>query len=68
MSVRNCSECGKDQNVLQHFNCGFSVDKTFKHIEVLKTKDTYNICTSKKLKDSTAKDVFNRKFDVRSEE
>ena len=46
MSVRSCSECERDQNVLQHINqnvlqhinCGFSVDKTFKHIELLKTK------------------------------
>ena len=27
MLVRNCSECERDQNVLQHINCGFSVDK-----------------------------------------
>ena len=47
MSVRNCSDCERDQNVLQHINCGFSVDKTFKHIEMLKTKDIYNICISK---------------------
>ena len=47
MSVSNCSDCERDQNVLQHINCGFSVDKTFKHIEMLKTKDTYNICISK---------------------
>ena len=55
MSVRNCSECERDQNVLQRINCGFSVDKTFKHIELLKTKDIhdiYNICISKKFKGS----------------
>ena len=49
-------------------NCGFSVDKTFKHIEVLKTKDIYNIRISKKFKDSMTKNSFIRKFDVRSEE
>ena len=58
MSVRNCSDCERDQNVLQHINCGFSVDKTFKHIEMLKTKDIYNICISKKFKDSTTKDFL----------
>ena len=68
MSVRNCSDCERDQNVLQHINCGFSVDKTFKHIEMLKTKDIYNICISKKFKDSTTKDFFIRKFDVRNDE
>ena len=68
MLVRNCSDCERDQNVLQHINCGFSVDKTFKHIEMLKTKDIYNICISKKFKDSTTKDFFIRKFDVRNEE
>ena len=41
MSVRNCCECERDQNVLQHINCGFSVDKTFKLIKLLKTKDKY---------------------------
>ena len=50
MSVRNCSECERDQNVLQQINCGFSVDKTFKRIEVLKTKYIYNICISKNLR------------------
>ena len=68
MSVRNCSECERDQNVLQHTNCGFLVDKAFKHTEMLKTKDIYNICISKKFKDSTAKDFFIRKFDVRCDE
>ena len=53
---------------MQHTNCGFLGDKALKHIETLKTKDIYNICISKKFKDSTAKDFFVRKFDVRCEE
>ena len=60
-----CSECERDQNALQHINCGFLIDIAFKRIEVLKTKDIYNICISKKFKDSTTKDFFIRKFDVR---
>ena len=68
MSVRNCSDCERDQNVLQHINCGFSVNKTLKQIEMLTTKDIYNICISKKFKNSTTKDFFIRKFDVRNEE
>ena len=55
---KNCSDCERHQNVLQHINCGFSVDKTFKHIEMLKTKDIYKICISKKFKDSTTKDFL----------
>ena len=58
LSVRNCSECQRDQNVLQHINYGFSVDNTFKHFEVLKTKDIYDICISNKFKDSTTKDFL----------
>ena len=58
MSVKNRSESERDQNVLKHINCGFSVDKTFKHIEVLKTKDIYNICIGKKIEDSTTMDFL----------
>ena len=68
MSVRNCSKCERDQNVLQDTNCGFLVDKAFTHIEMLKTKDIYYIRISEKFKDSTAKDFFIRKFDVRCDE
>ena len=56
--LKDIKDCERDQNVLQHINCGFSVDKTFKHIEMLKTKDIYNICISKKFKDSTTKDFL----------
>ena len=68
MSVRNFYECERDKNVLQNIKCGFSVVKTFTHIELLKIKDIYNICISKKFKDFPTKDFFIRRFDVRCEE
>ena len=48
----------------QHDNCGFTVDKIFKHISCWKTKDIYDICVGKKFREPTSKELSPSNFNI----